>query len=99
MINVEAEISKYKNCRDRDELEKRIKEYKSLAFQYASDIVMAGQYNKVALKLQEIFNKIPAPPLKKPASGTYSAPTKTATITKEENTQINAAWKKMTTNK
>ena len=95
MINVEAEVSKYKNCKDRDELVRRIKEYKSLALKYASDIVMAGQYNRVALKLQEICDKLPAPRLKKlSGSGTQSAPVKTATISNEETTKINADWEK-----
>jgi F0F1-type ATP synthase gamma subunit len=98
MVNVEAELSKYKACKDREELERRIKEYKNLALKFASDIGMAGQYNMVALKLQEICNKLPAPKIKKLASSTSSTPVKTATITKEENNQIKAAWEKRAKN-
>jgi len=94
MINVEAEVSKSKNCRDRNELEIRIREYKNLALQHAKDIVAAGQYSMVAQKLQEICSKLPAPNLKKTASIKQSDPVKTATITNEENSQINAAWEK-----
>ena len=92
MVNVEAEVSKYKNCKDRDELGRRINEYKSLALKYASDISMAGRYNMVVLKLQEICNKLPAPKLKMPTTPTNNTPVKTAKITKEEKNQINAAW-------
>ena len=94
MINVEAEVNKHKNCKDRDELVWQIKEYKNLALQNASDIVMAGQYNMVALKLQEICDKLPAPNLKRPGSSTSSAPTKTAKITNEEKKKISADWDK-----
>ena len=98
MINVEAEVSKYKNCKDRDELGRRIKEYMSLALKNANNIAMAGQYNMVARKLQEIYDKLPAPRLKKLAGSTPGAPVKTATITNEENAQIKAAWEKRTKN-
>ena len=94
MINVEAEISKYKNCKDRDELGIRIKEYKNLALQYANDIATAGRYNKVALMLQEICDKLPAPKLKHLTGNAKNIPVKTATITKDEKTKINAAWEK-----
>ena len=94
MVNVEAEVSKYKTCKDRDELERRIKEYKNLALKFASDIGMAGRYNMVALKLQEVCNKLPAPKLKMPVSSTNDIPVKTAKITSEEKSQINAAWEK-----
>jgi hypothetical protein len=96
MINVEAEVSKHKNCRDRDELGRLIKEYKSLAVQYAQNIVAAGQYNKVALKLQEMCDKLPAPNLKYPTGNTLNVPVKTATISSDENNRINAAWRKKT---
>ena len=95
MVDVEAEVNKYRNSRDRDELERRIKEYKDLALKHASNILVAGKYTTVALKLQEICNKLPAPHFKKPAgSSTQNTPVKTATITSEENTKINAAWEK-----
>ena len=94
MINVEAEVSKYKNTKDRDELGRVIKEYKSLALQNATDIVMAGQYNMVALKLQEICDKLPQPSIKNVAHNTSSVPVKTAAISKEEKDKINAVWKK-----
>lgn len=92
MINIEDELNKHKNCRDRDELGRLVKEYKNLALQHANNIVIAGQYNKVALKLQEICNKIPAPPMKKLPGNTRPAPVKTVTITDEENARISAAW-------
>ena len=93
MIKVEEVVSKYKNCRDRDELEKRIKEHMDLALKHASNIVMAGQHSMVAFKLKEICDKLPPPALKKiPGSTTQGPPTKTAAISNEENAQINAAW-------
>jgi hypothetical protein len=94
MINVEAELSKYKNCRDRDELARRITEYKNLALQHARDIVAAGQYNMVALKLQEICDKLPAQQLKNVAGHSRGASVKTATITNEEQARISADWNK-----
>jgi formate-dependent phosphoribosylglycinamide formyltransferase (GAR transformylase) len=94
MIDVEAEINKHKGCKDRDKLERLIQEYKSLARQHAMNFTAAGQYNMVAHKLQEIFDKLPAPHLRKPIGGTSGAPVKTATISNEENNRISAAWKK-----
>jgi len=94
MVNVDAEVSKYKNCKDRDELVRRIKEYKGLALQHASDFVTAGQYNMVALKLQEVCDKLPAPRLKNIVPNAPNVPVKTANITNEENARISAAWKK-----
>jgi hypothetical protein len=96
MINVEAELSKHKNCKDRDELGMLIREYKNLALQSARDMVLAGKYNTVALKLQEIYDKLPAPHLKNVNSNLLGVPTKTANISNEENARINAAWKKKT---
>jgi len=94
MINVEAEVSKHKNCKDRDELGRQIKEYKSLALQTAGDIVLAGQYNLVALRLQEIYDKMPAPRMKSMPKSAPSAATKTATTSDKEKKKINAAWNK-----
>jgi len=93
MVSVEDEVNKYKNCKDRDELGRLIKEYKALAIQYAKNIVVAGQYNTVAFKLQEICDRLPAPHLKNPTGSTQSTPVKTATITNEEKARISAAWK------
>lgn len=93
MINVEAEFNKYKNCKDRDKLEKLIYEYKSMALQSANNFTLAGQYNMIALKLQGICDKLPAPYLKNPAIKTSNAPVKTVTITSEEDAKIKAAWK------
>ena len=94
MINVEAEVNRHKNS-SRDDLVRQINEYKSLALQNANDIVMAGQYNMVALKLQDICDKLPQPRLKKiPGGSTSGVPVKTATITDEENVRISADWKK-----
>ncbi|MDR0442475.1 MAG: hypothetical protein LBH44_03615 [Treponema sp.] len=92
MVNVEAEVNKHKNCKDRGELGRLIKEYKALALQHAKDIIAVGQYNMVAHKLQEICDKLPAPHIKN-IGGTHGAPVKTATISKGEQAQINADWK------
>ena len=94
MINVEDEVNKHRNSKDRNELVRQIQEYKNLALQHASDIVLAGQYSMVAHKLQEICEKLPDPNLKRIVSGTQGAKTKTAKISKEENARISAAWKK-----
>ena len=94
MINVEAEVNKHKNCKDRGELGLIINEYKSLALQNSNNIVMAGQFNMVAHKLQEVFDKMPAPGLKKLPTFSQGAPTKTAKITKEEKAKISDAWNK-----
>jgi hypothetical protein len=93
-MNIEAEVSRYKNCRDRDELEKVIREYKNLAIQHAKDFSVAGQYNTVAFKLQELCDKLPAPHIKIIGDNRVSAPVKTATITSEEKARINAEWRK-----
>ena len=94
MVDVEAEVNKHKTCRDKAELEKRIQEYKGLAFKYASDIYLAGQYNMVVHKLQEICNKLPDPRLKNVASHGGGSQTKTAKISTAEKARINADWKK-----
>jgi len=94
MIDVEAEVNKYRNCKDRDELGRQIKSYKSLALQHAKNLVVAGQYSTVAQRLQEICDRLPAPHLIKYPSGTQNAQVKTATITGEERDKINADWKK-----
>jgi hypothetical protein len=96
MTVVETEVNKHKNCRDRDELGRLIRDYKDLARQSATNMVLAGQYNSVALKLQEICDKLPAPHLKNPGSNIHSTPVKTANINNEENARINAAWRKKT---
>lgn len=94
MIDVETEINKHKNCRDRDELGMLIKEYKNLAIEHAKNLVLAGQYNTVALKLQEICDKLPPPHLKNPVISKQNAPIKTVTINREEQARISDAWKK-----
>jgi len=93
MINVDAEVSKYKNCKDRDELSMHIKEYKNLAIQNASNFVLAGEYNSVAFKLQELHDKLPAPNLK-PVVSRKSTPTKTANLSAEERARIEAEWRR-----
>jgi len=94
VVNVENEVNKHKNCKDRDELTRLIKDYKNLAIQHAKNIVLAGQYNLVALKLQEHLDKLPAPNLKPIiGSSTNNVPVKTVNITREEEARINAAWK------
>jgi len=94
MVNVDAEVSKYKNCKDRDELAMLIKEYKNRAIQSADNLVLAGEFNSVAFKLQEIHDKLPAPNLKNPVAGRRSAPTKTANLSAEERARIEAEWRK-----
>jgi len=96
MLNVEAEVSKYKNIKDRDELGRVIQSYKSNAIQHANDIFMAGQYDMVAHKLQVFYDKLPAPHIKNTAVHSQATPSKTAKISKEEKAQISAAWKKKT---
>jgi hypothetical protein len=93
MFSIEDEVNKHKNCKERDKLEKFIQEYKGLALQHAKNFVLAGQYNAVAHKLQEICDRLPAPHIKHPGGSTQSGPVKTATITSDENARINAAWR------
>jgi len=96
MISVDDEVNKYKNCRDRDELTRQIKNYKNLALQSATNLVLAGQYSAVAHKLQEICDKLPAQQIiKRPVSGKQK-PVKTADITNEEQARIDADWQKKT---
>ena len=97
-MNVQAEVDKHKNVNDRDELGRIIKDYKGLALQHAGDMILAGQYNLVALKLQERYDKMPAPRMKGIPTGSTSAPTKTAKISKDEKAKINAAWSRKTGN-
>jgi len=94
MIDVEAEVNKHRNIKDRGKLGKLITDYKSLAIQYAKDFVLAGQYNMVAFKLQEICDRLPAPNLKNQMGSRQDAKVKTANITSEEQARINAAWRK-----
>jgi hypothetical protein len=93
-MNVEAEVSKHRNCKDRDELERVIREYKNLAIQHAIDFTMASQYNTVAFKLQELCDKLPAPHIKIIGDNRPPAAVKTATITGEEQARIRAEWRK-----
>ena len=97
MINVEAEVSKHKNIKDRDELVMLIKDYKNLALKNATNLAVAGQYSKVAQKLQEFCDKLPAPKLMKyPSDRTQGIHAETAEITSEEQARIDADWKKRT---
>ena len=97
MIDVETEIKKHANCKERDKLGVAIREYKNLAMQHAANFSLAGKYNQVAFKLQEVYDKLPAPNLKNVTAGaTHHVATKTSTISKEEEAKINAAWKKKT---
>ena len=93
-MNVQAEVDKHKNVNDRDELGRIIKDYKGLALQYANDIILAGQYNMVALKLQERYDKMPAPRMKSIPTGSAPAQTKTAKLSKEEKARIRDDWNK-----
>jgi hypothetical protein len=92
MIGIEDEVNKHRNCRERDKLEAIIKDYKNMALQHAQNMVLAGQYNTVAHKLQEICDKLPAQHLKHPVGSTHTAPVKTADITSAENARIKAEW-------
>ena len=93
MIDVEAEVNKHKGIRDRAELDKRIQEYKSLATQNATNLVVAGQYSMVARKLQDICDRLQTPKHTKYPTGD---PAKTAKITSEEQARISADWKRRT---
>jgi hypothetical protein len=97
-MNVEAEVNKHKNCNDRSKLEKLIQEYKGLAVQHATNFTMASQYNEVALKLQKICDRLPAPHFKNIPGTAHGAPTpvKTATISSDEDARIKDAWKQKT---
>jgi hypothetical protein len=95
MIDVEAEVNKYKTTRDRTELEKGIQEYKNLAVQNATNLVAAGQYSMVARRLQEICDKLPPPKLVNYPAGKGKS-SQTAHITSEEQARINADWNRKT---
>jgi len=99
IVDVKSEINKYKNCNDRDKLERAIYEYKSQARQNATDFVLAGQFNSIALELQKVCDKLPAPKLKNVASNKSNVPVKTAKITSKEAAKIDAAWKQKAGNK
>ena len=97
MVNVETEVEKFKNCKDRDELGRQIKNYKNLAVTHAGNLVEAGKYTKVVQKLQEILDKLPAPVLKPlPGSSQKGPAKKTANLSSEEKAKINEAWKQKT---
>jgi hypothetical protein len=96
MIDIENEVNKHKNIKDRDELVRLINDYKNLAIQNATNLAMAGQYSAVAHKLQEICDRLPAPKLVKYPTGAQGAPSKTANITSEEQKRIDADWRKRT---
>jgi len=93
IIDVKAEINKFKGCNDRDKLDRAILDYKNQARQSASDIFLAGQYNSVALELQKICDKLPPPNLKIVTGSKSNVPVKTAKITSKEAAKINEAWK------
>jgi len=99
IVNVEAEINKHRNCKERGELERRIQEYKSLAMQYATNFTLAGQYNTIARKLQEICDKLPAPNLKPHTSSAPKVSVKTVALNNEDKAKINAAWEQRAGNK
>ncbi|MCL1930465.1 MAG: hypothetical protein FWF55_01515 [Treponema sp.] len=97
MTGVEAEINKYKTCKNRDELSMAIRQYKDLALQHAENLILAGQYTTVAHRLQEMCDKLPAPRLvKQPTPGLLGVPVKTAAISDAEQAKIDAEWKKKT---
>ena len=95
-MDVEAEVNKHKDCKDRDKLEKTIQEYKNLMLLHAKNLAVAGQYNTVVLRLQAICDRLPRPQLKNVTGRRQGAPVKTAAITSEENSQINDAWNQRT---
>jgi len=94
MVSVEDEVNKHKNCKDRGELGRLIKDYKNLALQNASNLVVAGQYSTVAQKLQEICDRLPAPQLFRYPTGKNGGQVKTASISEDEHKKIDAAWRK-----
>ncbi|MDR0316613.1 MAG: hypothetical protein LBH97_06910 [Treponema sp.] len=96
IIDVEAEVNKHRTCKDRSKLEQLIQEYKSLALQHAVNFTLTSQYNSVAFKLQEIYDRLPAAHIKNLPGSTHATPSKTAAITSEEKNRIDAAWKKKT---
>jgi len=99
IINVKGEIEKFKNCNDRDKLERAILDYKNQARQNAMDIVLAGQFNSIVFELQKVCDKLPAPKLKNVGSNKPNVPVKTAKITSKEAAKIDAAWKQKAGNK
>jgi hypothetical protein len=60
-------------------------------------MVVSGQYNMVAHKLQEICDRLPAHHIKHQA-GAHGGPVKTANISSDEQSRINADWKKKAKN-
>jgi hypothetical protein len=99
IINVKGEIEKFKNCNDRDKLERAIVGYKNQARQNATDIVLAGQFNSIVLELQKMCDKLPAPKLKNVVSNKPNVAVKTAKITSHEAQKIDEAWKQKAGNK
>jgi hypothetical protein len=99
IIDVKGEINKHKNCNDRDKLVRAIQDYKALALQSASDFNAAGKYNQIALELQKICDKLPAPKLKNVVSNKPNVAVKTAKITSHEAEKIDEAWKQKAGNK
>jgi len=94
IIDVKGEINKFKNCNDRDKLERAIQDFKNLALQNASDVNAAMQINSIVLELQKMCDKLPAPKLKNIVSGKSNVPVKTAKISSHEAEKIDAEWKK-----
>jgi len=93
IVNVEAEVNKYKS-KGRDEIERAIQDFKSLAMQHAKDFTLAGQYNMVAQKLREICDKLPPPNLRPHTNSAPRASVKTVALNKEDKAKIDAAWEK-----
>jgi len=93
IVNVEAEVNKYK-IKGRDEIERAIQDFKSLAMQHAKDFTLAGQYNMVAQKLREICDKLPPPNLRPHTSSAPRASVKTVALNNEDKAKIDAAWEK-----
>jgi len=93
IVNVEAEVNKYKS-KGRDEIERAIQDFKSLAMQHAKDFTLAGQYNMVAQKLREICDKLPPPNLRPHTSSAPRVSVKTVALNKEDKAKIDAAWEK-----
>jgi len=94
IVDVKGEINKYKNCNDRDKLERAIQDFKKLALQNASDVNAAMQINSIVLELQKVCDKLPAPKLKNIISGKSNIPVKTAKITSHEAQRIETEWEK-----
>jgi len=94
IIDVKGEVNKYKNCNDRDKLERAIQDYKNLALQNASDVNTAMHINSVVIELQKMCDRLPAPKLKNIVSHSQNVNVKTVNINSHEAKKIETEWEK-----